>query len=370
MIASRRPASRGFTLIELLVVIAIIAVLIALLLPAVQSAREAARRAQCINNMKQLALAASNYESSAGVYPGGSYSNYNGGKPVNSKCSTGIVPCAYSENFSVFVRMLPYTEQSPMANAVNYSLTSSNYENLTICGVQLSILTCPSEPDINPQVISSSTPNAAFNIVNIASIPAGTWRQTFSSYAGNAGTWNFGYITSYPVAQFTQYNGTIYNDSSVSISSVTDGTSNTFLFGEHSHSAFQKYQPKYANSDNAWNSGRYYDTLFCTLYPVNTGVAGSNVPNYTYYFPTVATSNHPGGANFSFSDGSVKYIKNTINSWTFQTSNKNKYGDSLPDGVVVDSTGFIYSFAPGAKLGIYQALSTRNGNEVISADAY
>ena len=132
----RQPARRrpGFTLIELLVVIAIIAVLIALLLPAVQAAREAARRAQCTNNLKQLALAANNYESSNGAYPGGSYSNYNGGAP-NSSCKFGVVKCDFPENFSVFVRMLPFTEQAPMYNSVNFSLTSGNFENLTIAGV-------------------------------------------------------------------------------------------------------------------------------------------------------------------------------------------------------------------------------------------
>ena len=349
------PRRRGFTLIELLVVIAIIAVLIALLLPAVQAAREAARRAQCTNNLKQIALAANNYESSNQVFPGGSYTNPNGGK--------------YPENFSCFVRMLPYTEQAPMYNATNFSLNSGNYENLTIAGVKLSILSCPSEPNNAPVAISSTTPKASFNVVNIKGIPPGNWQQYFSSYAGNAGTFNFGYNTSYGAAEFAQYNGTIYNDSSVSIAMITDGTSNTMLFGEHSHFAFQKNDPSYQNSDNSWNSGRYYDTLFSTFYPVNVGNGNTGPPNFSYNFPSVATSNHPGGANFALSDGSVRFIKNSIQSWPFATGNGNSYGDSWPDGVVTDPTGYIYMFGT-AKLGVYQALSTRNVGEIIGADAY
>src|SRR5437899_4709458 len=99
----------GFTLIELLVVIAIIAVLIALLLPAVQAAREAARRAQCVNNLKQLALAAQNYVDGNGCLPGGSYT----WQPVGTNGNQGV------ENFSVFVRILPFMEQSATYNAVN-----------------------------------------------------------------------------------------------------------------------------------------------------------------------------------------------------------------------------------------------------------
>ena len=109
---------------ELLVVIAIIGVLIALLLPAVQAAREAARRAQCVNNLKQLALAAQNYHDTNGVFPGGSYSQY-------------AKPYKYAENFSCFVRMLPFMEQNPIYNAVNFQVTSSHYANITIAGVAI-----------------------------------------------------------------------------------------------------------------------------------------------------------------------------------------------------------------------------------------
>src|SRR5277367_383102 len=123
--AMRRRSA--FTLIELLVVIAIIAVLIALLLPAVQSAREAARRAQCTNNLKQLGLAAANYESTNSCFAGNSYTGTLFNPPAYSH--------NYPESFSAFVRLLPYFEQSPMYNAANFSLNAGAADNLTIGGV-------------------------------------------------------------------------------------------------------------------------------------------------------------------------------------------------------------------------------------------
>jgi prepilin-type N-terminal cleavage/methylation domain-containing protein len=142
---SIRPLRRrlGFTLIELLVVIAIIAVLIALLLPAVQAAREAARRAQCTNNLKQLGLAAANYESTNGCFPGDSYTGTTFNPPAYSY--------KYPESFSVFVRTLPFFEQSPMYNACNFSLNAGAPDNLTIGAVAVASLICPS--DINAQTI-------------------------------------------------------------------------------------------------------------------------------------------------------------------------------------------------------------------------
>jgi prepilin-type N-terminal cleavage/methylation domain-containing protein/prepilin-type processing-associated H-X9-DG protein len=356
--------SDGFTLIELLVVIAIIAVLIALLLPAVQSAREAARRTQCTNNLKQIVLAASNYHDVNGSFPGGSYS------PL-VKPSTWH----FAQNFSAFVRMLPFTEQSPLYNAVNSSMNYGSYTNVTIAGVRLQVLTCPSDTANEPTLLrNASSPNGTvpgwnFGVNNNPDKPPdSTFLQAYSSYAANMGTFPVTYQLSFNnPAELSQVNGVIYNESAVRISSITDGTSNTMLFAEHSRTNLMVYDPGFALSDGQWNSGRIYDTMFASWYPPNVGLSGGSDGSVVQiiqggFYPETATSQHPGGVNVGLCDGSVRFIKNSISSWSFDPTTNMPFGVSL--------SSFVYAVAPGTSIGVWQKLSTRSGGEVVSADSY
>ena len=350
--------SRGFTLIELLVVIAIIAVLISLLLPAVQSAREAARRAQCTNNLKQLALGVANYESANGCLPSTSFS----GIPLGNSS----YPNLYG-NFSVFVFLTPFIEQQQVYNATNFNMTNYELDNITIAGVAINTLMCPSDP-WQPTVISTNTPNADF-VEHVSAIPAGsTYYQQFTSYGANQGTYPGTWQQSYGQAEFAQYNGVIYNDSHVKLSAITDGTSNTFLFGERAQTLFAQNDPGYQNSDGSWNSNHWYDTMVTTYFQPNVTQGASSVTNVGGAIATDAESRHPGGVNYAFCDGSVRFIKNSINSWPFQPGTGGLDNSSLPVGVTY--TNYIYSAAPGTQFGVYQALSTRAGGEIISADQY
>jgi prepilin-type N-terminal cleavage/methylation domain-containing protein/prepilin-type processing-associated H-X9-DG protein len=362
MISKALRHRAGFTLIELLVVIAIIAVLIALLLPAVQAARAAARRIQCTNNMKQLALAAMNYEST------------NGALPPAACSSIDYVKNYYRDNFSSFVRILPFTEQSQIYNCVNMSMTYANQENWTIGGVLISSLLCPSDINNGPQMINTAN---GFGSNYDGVTPTGTALQYFCSYAANQGTfWSNYYIGAKGGTQVqTQQNGSVVIDQAVTLASITDGTSNTFIYGEKAHGYFAQFDG-YTNDTQAWQTGLYFDTMFTTTYPPNlptSNAAGLTPKGFKYYFATDATSYHAGGANFAFCDGSVRFIKNSIQSWTFFTGQADSYGDQIPDGTSYNSSTIIWGALPAPnnyQFGIYQALSTRSGGEVISSDAY
>ena len=354
--ASRRRG--GFTLIELLVVIAIIAVLIALLLPAVQAAREAARRAQCVNNLKQLGLAAHNYESSNGCFPGNGYDAAIGSR---------------FPNFSCFVLLSQFLEQGSVYNATNFNATNFDWPNITIAGVQLSVLMCPSD-NLQPQLISKGTPNTSWTSLYTSSIVAtNAWNQRFTSYGAVQGTFPGTWQNSFGTAELPQYNGVIYNDSSTKIADIRDGTSNTLLFGERADALASKYgDSRYFNSDGGWNQCHWFDTMVSAYYPPNVPNSGSNVGYYKGIFQGQASSLHAGGVNFAFADGSVRFIKNSISSWVFNPSSSTTFSTttiSTPNGVTYDTANFTFVFA-NAPLGVYQSLATRSGGEVISSDAY
>jgi prepilin-type N-terminal cleavage/methylation domain-containing protein/prepilin-type processing-associated H-X9-DG protein len=356
MIALCTRRKRGFTLIELLVVIAIIAVLIALLLPAVQAAREAARRAQCVNNLKQLGLAAANYHDINNAFPAASYTFL-----PNAPAPTGA-----NENFSCFVRMLPFMEQTQTYNCVNFGLYYGSIQNITLTNLGLSVLMCPSDPWV-PVTLSAA--DKGF----MQAIPAtGTWNEYFTSYAGCEGTFVQRYMTTYnSPGEQAGCNGVMGGDLTVGISQVTDGTSNTFIFGEKAHTKLTSYAGT-ATLDptrfHMWTSGFYSDTLLCTYFPPNAESASANIGNMGIYYANQATSRHPGGVNFGLADGSVRFIKNTISSWAMNPGSAGQSPMWLPNNVTW--AGYVYSINAGAQLGVYQQLSTRAGGEVVSADQY
>jgi prepilin-type N-terminal cleavage/methylation domain-containing protein/prepilin-type processing-associated H-X9-DG protein len=220
--AASRPNDRGFTLIELLVVIAIIAVLIALLLPAVQSAREAARRAQCTNNMKQLGLAVHNYLSATNAVPHVYPMLYAG---VRSTYSDGWG--AWSPQSQLF----PYLEQTPLYNAINFSLPnrySGSQANMSLLGTRILSFLCPSSPiakgNVACCVLIKSPGNNYF-----ASVGPSIIYQSNQGPGGVTTVGIFGFDYDPRVAITNPGNNPT---AAIGIQDITDGTSNTIAFGE------------------------------------------------------------------------------------------------------------------------------------------
>ena len=386
---ARKP--RAFTLIELLVVIAIIAVLIALLLPAVQSAREAARRAQCVNNLKQLGLACHNYVSQQDAFPP---HVMNGGFGVWSGVIAGspyFDPWPLDWSASILAQM----EQTPMYNSLNFAFgcsTGADTQNRTVLSQQIASLLCPSE--------NQKTSNQILGGV--------TSRKSYHANVGGPGC-----ISSYNgifVPQLQDWNGSTgglnglaqnQNCGTVDMASITDGTSNTALLSEtHTGSGPPASQVTLGNVNGRGDTYMWRPTGGQQTTGMDLGAAGVSIalafvqscraipgsqvafgappglspPNgcvwiggnpgscmmwdaYNHFMPpnTIAcdstsdgntegygsvsdafppASNHPGGVNICFADGSVRFIKNSIG------------------------------------LQAWWAIGSRNGNEVLSGDSY
>jgi len=352
----RRP---GWTLIELLVVIAIVGILIALLLPAVQAAREAARRLQCTNNLKQLALAALNYESANGVLPSSSWCGNRGRGPFGEP----------GYGHSAFAYMLNYLEQPALFDAQNFSWGHYGSENSTVAGTLIKTLVCPSDPAAYD---GDDNAEPRFLFYASGSLPPPGFKPMVTSYAANSGVFGVFYCPDWPTQyqqERTTATGTIYLHSNISLTSITDGTSNTMLFSERDWGTLKAYNKSIWLPDAKfwWNSGYWPHTNFFTFGPPNASKKQRDnfLEGSWWWFNNHASSNHPDGVNAAFTDGSVRFVKDTISSWQNDSANGG-WVFGFPDNHSQPFNGDYGKATPG----IWQFLSTRRGGEVVSAGTY
>jgi prepilin-type N-terminal cleavage/methylation domain-containing protein/prepilin-type processing-associated H-X9-DG protein len=345
-----RPA---FTLIELLVVIAIIAVLIALLLPAVQAAREAARRAQCTNNLKQIGLALFNYESGNGCFPpGGESTNFNV-SPAASQFMDG--------GWSTLARVLPYMEAGTSFNALNFNLMEYNPatgDNYTGASQVIASFICPSSTRSPDGGRDGIDPNDPFSAANNG-YGYNDYGPTVYTDISPIGVGGLGASPATPLRDKTTRANGMLKQGSTRIAEVTDGTSNTIAIAEDA-GRDPRYLSPYTEGAGYYSGATTISRQ--SLYPNDPGPAGgltpyrrywrwaepdsgygvSGTPNNKYrpdhetvdwplsngVTPVAQGNNagnndeiasfHPGGANILFGDGSVHFIKDSINPVTLR----------------------------------------------------
>ena len=314
----------GFTLIELLVVIAIIAVLIALLLPAVQAAREAARRMQCTNNLKQIGLAMHNYHDAVGAFPPGLVSKPDPTTGDNTGPGWGWGSMILSQ-----------LEQRAVYNAINFTTPIEAPGTSTARLTQINYFFCPSDAYLQPRfmVNDATTSNTTLGapICDVAS----------SNYVGCVGSGDpsslYPYVATDDPPGRDNGNGLFFRNRSIRVAEITDGTSQTIAFGEKSQNLARA----------TWTGAVTNAAVPITLLQAEDGLSPESGdalviahtgeldgPNSRPAHADQFWSLHPGGAQFLFADGSVRFLK-----------------EKRP-------------------LAIFQAMATRSGCEIVSAEQF
>jgi prepilin-type N-terminal cleavage/methylation domain-containing protein/prepilin-type processing-associated H-X9-DG protein len=339
----KRPARFGFTLIELLVVIAIIAILVGLLLPAVQKVREAASRITCTNNLKQIGLALHNYHGSNMMFPPG-YVDGNTNPLFTPDNDVGP-----GWGWAAF--LLPFVEQTGVYNQINFSVAVGTGVNTQISQQPLKIYQCPSDPDqescilYNWNTYTSANPPTSL-VAHGNYVGCNGWMECFNGAGGSdlggggpAGNGTDG--LSGPLGGAAR--GLFYRNSKTTFADVADGTSNTIVVGEryssHSPSTWTGAVPEAMCP--AWMATLPYTTPYTPPSQAPVGPNGSAYDNADYgealvfahgnqthlpssdnpfFDPDTFYSMHsPRGANFLFGDGSVHFLTNSIDPFTYQS---------------------------------------------------
>jgi prepilin-type N-terminal cleavage/methylation domain-containing protein/prepilin-type processing-associated H-X9-DG protein len=321
----RKRGRRGFTLIELLVVIAIIAVLIALLLPAVQAAREAARRAQCINNLKQIGLALFNYEGAVQSLPFGSG------------------PAGWNQ-WSAATMLLPYVEQAPLYNAINFAYTNqanepSNPQNTTILRTVVSGFLCPSDLDrltnpeahnnymanmgTSPDSCPNSLPSGLFGMVGGGCVKSdtsggtglGTIVRLRDIVDGTSNTAAFSEMVKGIGVCMCNYDGLNPSSSLMLVTGVNSGSTTLAYYTACKAIGAPQPNSSFLNGTLGDGMGAWLQvgipgtTEYCHIMPPNSWSCGDERFQSGAY---TASSRHSGGINVLFADGSTHFIKSTI----------------------------------------------------------